>query len=83
MKTDRFWKLLRWLVPLLVLPACTSVSVRQYTMGEPPPLCHGDAPPQRLLVFWGTAWRSDQKEVARRDRIAARQLANFFRQSPC
>ena len=83
MKTNLPLKTLLLLASALLLPACTSVSIKQYAVGTPPPLCREQAPREKLIVYWGTAWRADQKEIPFRDRIAAREIEAFFRQDPC
>jgi hypothetical protein len=37
----------------------------------------------KTVVYWGAAWRPDQKEIARREAIAAKGIEDFFRTNPC
>jgi len=61
---------------------CSSISVKHHAVGIIPPLCRTDAPKDRVVVYWGTAWRADQKEVSVREALAAESIAEFFGSNP-
>ncbi|MCA9226906.1 MAG: hypothetical protein KDA47_14890, partial [Planctomycetales bacterium] len=43
----------------------------------PPANAHGE----NVLVLWGTAWRTNQKEVSLRTEVAARAISDYFSRS--
>jgi len=49
-----------------------------HAAGARPPLLRGEASNQKVLVLWGTAWRSNQKAPARREKIASEAIERFF-----
>jgi len=66
----------------LVLLGCASSTVTFHATGMEPPLCRTGTAGTRTAVYWGTAWRADQKETARREDIAAKGIEDFFRSDP-
>jgi hypothetical protein len=46
-------------------------------------LCQASAEHLSALVLWGSMWRSDQKDVPRREQAAQRGLAAFFTAFDC
>ena len=68
---------------ILSLGGCASTQVTTHVVGNRPPLCQAQAIPQTALILWGTAWRADQKEAARREGMASRAIAHYFNTSSC
>ena len=78
--TRRF---LLWITLTVLAAGCTSTTVTFHTAGIEPPLCRASAKGEKAVVYWGAAWRQDQKEVARREAIAAKGIEDFFLREPC
>ncbi len=77
-------KIIAAIVPLvLCLYSCTSTTITFHTAGMEPPLCMDAARGAKTVVYWGTAWRADQKEPSRREAIIAKGVEDFFRTTPC
>jgi hypothetical protein len=68
---------------ILVFSGCSTIRVNTYAAGMKPPLCQSDIANQKILVLWGTAWRSDQKEADRREQIASVAIPRFFNSTSC
>lgn len=74
------------LVPValcLLLLGCASTKVT--TSGEVPTasLCQSTSENLSALVLWGSKWRPNQKEVARREVAAQQGLEDYFAKSGC
>jgi hypothetical protein len=67
---------------VFVIGGC-STTVKFYATGATPPLCRAGAHKDSVAVYWGTAWRADQKEVARREAMVATGLSEFFGGTSC
>ena len=70
---------------LLTLTACSPHAVTRHVAGRRPPLC-GPVELRKELkfaVYWGAAWREDQKEVARREEIISAGLREYFSDYYC
>jgi len=67
----------------LLAAGCSSTTVTFHAAGPEPPLCRDSAAGQQTAVYWGAAWRPDQKETGRRESIAAKGIDDFFRSDPC
>jgi hypothetical protein len=57
---------------------CATVTLDMHATGHRPPIIKSDITEGKVLVLWGTAWRSNQKEAARREDIASQAIAEFF-----
>jgi hypothetical protein len=68
---------------LFIAGGCSTTAVKLYPAGLTPPLCRAGAQQDSIAVYWGTAWRADQKEAARREAIAAKGLSEFFGGTSC
>jgi hypothetical protein len=68
---------------LLIAGGCTTTAAKFYPTGLTPPLCRAGAQKDSVAVYWGTAWRADQKEVSRREAMAANGLSEFFGGTTC
>ena len=69
------------LVPFLVaLAGCASTTTVQVTPSPQAPVCAQSA---SAKILWTTDWRSDQKDVADRERAAGQGLDRFFATSNC
>ncbi len=71
------------LVITSLLIGCASTTVN--TTGSPlkEPLCQTGKRPIPTLVYWGTKWRSDQKEPQLREAAALRGIQDFLSRSGC
>jgi hypothetical protein len=67
----------------LTLGGCAATEVTTHVVGNRPPLCQAQAVSQTAMILWGTAWRDNQKEVALRDEMASRAIAQYFNTCPC
>lgn len=63
---------------LLVLCGCATVRIDLHSTGAEIPLLRNNPAPDRVLVLWGAAWRSNQKEPGRREEIASAAIGEFF-----
>jgi hypothetical protein len=70
-------------VAILTLGGCATTQVTIHVVGNRPPLCQAQATSQEALILWGTAWRENQKEVALREEMASRAIAQYFNVSSC
>jgi hypothetical protein len=68
---------------LLAFSGCSTIGVSMHTVGLKPPLCRSDIANQKILVLWGVAWRSNQKEKERREQVAEDVIPRFFSETPC
>jgi hypothetical protein len=66
-----------------LITGCTSTTVTFHATGIETPLCKDKAQEVKSAIYWGTAWRPDQKEVSRREAIIAKGVEDFFRITPC
>jgi len=66
------------LVCVFIFSGCSAVRVNTHAAGARPPLLLGSTADKKVLVLWGTAWRSNQKEPARREKIASGAITSFF-----
>jgi len=83
MKPERLRNVFLLLAISILLAACSATSVKQYAAGDKPPLCREENSTEKLVVYWGEAWREDQKEVAKRSAIAEQYIEAFFRSNEC
>ena len=70
-------------VLLSLLAGCSTITIKHHAIGYQPPLCshvHGD---EKIAVYWGTAWRADQKEVAAREKYVEEGIRKFFDSNTC
>ncbi len=68
---------------ILAFSGCSEIRVNMHTVGMKPPLCRSGIANQKILVLWGAAWRSDQKEKERREEIASVVIPRFFKGTSC
>jgi hypothetical protein len=71
------------LLMALTVTGCSIISVSNHAVGAKPPLCSEQKASQRVLVFWGVAWREDQKEEMLREEIVSRAITRFFSSTQC
>jgi len=57
---------------------CSSIAVSYHAAGVEPPLFKPKDSGGKIIVYWGTAWRANQKEPSRREALAAKGIAEFF-----
>lgn len=70
-------------VSLAVLAAgCAATRVATHGVGSGAPVCESSAQAD-ALILWGTAWRANQKDSARREQMADRAIRRFFAGSSC
>ncbi|MFH0996638.1 MAG: hypothetical protein V1844_14250 [Pseudomonadota bacterium] len=68
---------------VLVLSGCASTHFKVTGQVPHQPLCQPVGEQASALVFWGTNWRLDQKEVPLREAAAQRGIEHFFSTSEC
>ena len=62
---------------------CSATKLRVHATGLPLPWCKPGDARSSIAVYWGTAWRADQKEAAEREAIADATISRFFATNPC
>ena len=64
---------------------CTSSTVTFHATGTGPPLWEDASTGAKTVIYWGTAWRTDQKEdrLARSHHFEGQSTEDFFRTTPC
>jgi len=70
------------IVLLSVVAGCSSIVVSYHAVGVEPPLYRGKNSGEKIVVYWGTAWRDNQKEPSKREALAARGIEEFFSSNP-
>ena len=70
------------LAPLLGL-ACSTTMTNLYVAAGEPPLCEVNPNLGRVIVVAETAWRPNQKDVAEREAMVERSLAEVLGALPC
>jgi len=65
-----------------ILAGCNSVTIKYHSAGQPPPFCPTEAK-EKIAVYWGTAWRTDQKETTIREKYADEVINKFFAADDC
>ena len=65
------------------MAGCSSITVKHHAVGIHPPLCKTELPKEKVAVYWGTAWRTDQKEPVQRGALAEKTIKKFFESKPC
>jgi len=78
-----FVKSLAIVFTIFSLGGCASTKVTLHNAGNGIPLCQTQKTAPTALILWGTAWRENQKEVARREGMASHAISQFFNSSPC
>ena len=74
-------KQLVFALAILTLGSCATTQVTSHVVGNRHPLCQAQASPQTALSLWGTAWRDNQKDIALREIMASRGIAEYFNTS--
>ncbi|MFN8578059.1 MAG: hypothetical protein U0354_14565 [Candidatus Sericytochromatia bacterium] len=62
-----------------MLNSCASTIINSHKIGTTKELCSKKS----VLVFWGTAWRDNQKEKNLREEIASKAINKYFSNSKC
>ena len=62
---------------------CSTVTVEYHAIGEDPPICKNGLPLKKVAVFWGVAWRVDQKEASIRKEMIEDTINDFFGSNRC
>ena len=70
------------MVLLCVVAGCSSIAVSYHAVGVEPPLYKAKDSGEKIVVYWGTAWRANQKEPSKREALAVRGIAEFFSSNP-
>lgn len=68
---------------IFTLGGCATTQITTHVVGNRNPLCQGQASAQTALILWGTAWRDNQKDIALREKMASRGIAQYFTTSSC
>lgn len=71
------------LVGTVFLVGCASTTVNRAGSLLKEPLCQVGTPSIPTLVYWGTKWRSEQKEPQLREAAALRGIQDFLNRSGC
>ena len=83
MKTDRFRIIPVMISCMILFGGCSTISKKVHAIGHPPPLCERGLNQALIAVYWGTAWRNDQKEVSTRERYVEEGIKTFFSGQQC
>jgi hypothetical protein len=65
------------------LVGCSSVTIKHHAVGHQPPLCNTAITDEKIVVYWGAAWRTDQKEVSIREGYIEEGIKKFFNSKRC
>ncbi len=71
------------LLSSLFFSSCSAAESSIHAAGRAPPLCDRQAEKENAIVLWGTAWRSNQKEMQFREQKAAGAVERFFKEQSC
>jgi len=66
-----------------LLSGCAVTQTTIHATGVIPPLCQAHAKQESALVLWGTAWRTNQKEMQLREEKASKAISQFFGTRSC
>ena len=61
---------------------CSSITVTRHAVGDGPPPYKAKDSREKMVVYWGTAWRANQKEPSKREAMVAKGIAEFFESNP-
>lgn len=76
-------KLLMSAFSIVVFGGCAATQVTTHAVGNTMSSTSAMATKQTALILWGTAWRTNQKEVALREGMAGRGITQYFSTAPC
>lgn len=68
---------------MFLICGCAASNIKYHAVGTESPVCSKYAADDRVAVYWGAAWRTDQKEVPDREAIAERVIGEFFGSVRC
>jgi hypothetical protein len=68
---------------VLLIFGCSSTQFIHHSQGIDPPFCKNGLHGARAAVYWDTAWRRNQKEIERREKILAEGIGSFFGKIQC
>jgi len=71
------------LIIILCITGCNNVKVKHYIVGKKPPICSKSYGNQKSIIYWGTAWRDDQKEKDLREKYIEDGIRDFFNKDNC
>lgn len=71
------------LILFFSLSGCSTISVKHHTAGNETPLCIKNTSKKKVAIYWGTAWRKNQKEVSVREKYIDDGLNTFFYLNDC
>ena len=71
------------LILFFALFGCSSISVKHHIVGNEIPLCKKNTSRKKVAIYWGTAWRKNQKEVSVREKYINDGLNTFFYSKNC
>lgn len=80
---NHFLSIITMVVFLSLLAGCSTSTIKHHAIGNKPPLCSQDQTDKKIAVYWGTAWRTDQKEVATREKYIEEGINKFFGTNNC
>jgi hypothetical protein len=67
---------------LFTMVGCSTVTIKHHAIGHQPPLCNQNVK-EKIAVYWGTAWRTDQKDVLIREKYIEEGVDTFFNEDDC
>jgi hypothetical protein len=71
------------LILSLLLSGCSAISVKHHIVGNETPLCLKNTGKKKVAVYWGTAWRKNQKDMLIREKYIDDGLNAFFHSTNC
>jgi len=71
------------IVIVFLLLGCSSIQVSHHSRGMYPPFCKNEFHQAKIVVYWDTAWRLNQKEVGLREKLLDERINLFFSKSDC
>lgn len=71
------------IILFFTLFGCSAITVKHYVVGNETPLCIKNTSKTKVAVYWGTAWRKNQKEMSVREQYIDDGLKIFFDSADC
>jgi hypothetical protein len=68
---------------VFLLLGCSTTQFTHHSRGIDPPFCKNGLHGSTAVVYWDTAWRHDQKEIERREKMLEEGIRSFFSKTSC
>jgi len=62
---------------------CSTTQFTHHSRGMDPPFCKNGLHDSTAVIYWDTAWRHDQKEIERREKMLEEGIRSFFSKASC